>query len=38
MYLADLTGWPLVRENSGKFYFLKGQGKVRESCKMVREI
>ena len=32
------TGRPLVREKSGKFYFSSSQGKVREFCKMVREI
>ena len=33
------SGCPLVREKSGKFvFFLQGQGKVREFCKMVREI
>ena len=31
------TGWPLVREKSGKFDFLQGQGKVREFCKLVKE-
>ena len=31
------AGWPLVREKSGK-YFLQGQGKVREFCKLVRQI
>ena len=29
---------PLVREKSGKFDFFQGQGKVREFCKLVREI
>ena len=33
-----LAGCPPVREKSGKFVFLQGQGKVREFCKMVREI
>ena len=32
------SGWPLVREKSGKFDFLQDQGKVREFCKLVREI
>ena len=29
---------PTVGENQGNLFFLQGQGKVREFCKMVREI
>ena len=32
------AGSPLVRESQGNLFFLQGQGKVREFCKMVREI
>ena len=37
-YWAPVTGCPLVTEKSGNFFFLHGQGKVREFCKMGREI
>ena len=29
---------PLVRKSQGNLFFLQGQGKVREFCKMAREI
>ena len=35
---GGMSGCPLVREKSGKFVFLQGQGKVRKFCKMVMEI
>ena len=33
-----MSGWPLVREQSGKFDFSSSQGKVREFCKLVRDL
>ena len=32
------SGCPLVRKNQGTLFFLKGQGNIREFCKMVRKI
>ena len=38
MDCLPLPGWPLVRGKSGKFDFSSQSGKVREFCKLVREI